>query len=512
MKAIFIIFFYSISIGQILPTIPSNVFRLSVGADASNFKWDLGENFFSLHGIGRHYFDSNTHNDSIRFSSNFDLYHTGRVYIDSVDTVEEWLNQFNSKYNFSLPVFGAQNIDTSLTMSSNGLFSEVREKKTSGKRLRLDYGMSNEVTLSATIPILDSYIIKQLFSDYSINEIDGAQILIDYHENVKNEFNTFLNSNAYSNLRRGLRDTLQLIYNLYYTNNGDYSVNWIFHSQNDPINNQLVDPMFIPNGISQDTVSLIDLVNYFYPAQKSGKGINDITIGANILLKGNPSWAIDEPANALYGQIYLSVPFGKTISPFAKVGQKQFSEANIGSGVNRWTLGLYGSKEIESRSKSKVFRGRVFVQTQLHFSTVTTLNTPALFFSGGHSHPDSILSLVGNTYKYDMGTGLNLKVGGEFEVIKNRLKFLGEIAPKYNGQDNYSSKDRNWDAWMEKQSRSNNFMDLKCEFWLMNSISKYRFGPISFDLYAGYSTKLIANNTYLGWRTYAGITTFYQGW
>ena len=46
----------------------------------------------------------------------------------------------------------------------------------------------------------------------------------------------------------------------------------------------------------------------------------------------------------------------------------------------------------------------------------------------------------------------------------------------------------------------------------MNSLSKYRFGPIPFDLYAGAVTSLAANNIDKGWKIYAGITTYYQGW
>ena len=56
--------------GQILPTVPSNVFRFSIGSSISESKWDLDEQSFDLRGIGRHYFDNITHNDSVRFSSN----------------------------------------------------------------------------------------------------------------------------------------------------------------------------------------------------------------------------------------------------------------------------------------------------------------------------------------------------------------------------------------------------------------------------------------------------------
>ena len=108
--------------GQILPTVPSNVFRFSYGSSISESEWDLDEQSFDLRGIGRHYFDNLTHNDSVRFSSNYDLYHNGSLMVDSVNTIEEWLTRFNSDYGFFLPVFGAQLIDTSKGVSPSGLY------------------------------------------------------------------------------------------------------------------------------------------------------------------------------------------------------------------------------------------------------------------------------------------------------------------------------------------------------------------------------------------------------
>ncbi len=55
-------------------------------------------------------------------------------------------------------------------------------------------------------------------------------------------------------------------------------------------------------------------------------------------------------------------------------------------------------------------------------------------------------------------------------------------------------------------------MDLRAEIWLLNSISKNRIGPISFDLYAGFKNSIIADNTFDGWNVYTGITSYYQGW
>jgi len=497
-------------IAQILPTVPSNVFRVSIGNNTSEATWDLNDNRFSLQGVGRKYFDHMTHNDSVRFSSNFDLYHTGTVYIDSVNTVEEWMTNFNTIHGFSLPVLGPQNIDTTKGMSPEGVFSEKRRKKIIGRRFDLEYGMSNEITLSVSIPIIDSYTIDQSFSDFSIGPIQGAPILVDYHQDARQQFNTFINSNSFSNLRRGLKDTLQLIYNMYYTNNGDYSVKWALHSQDDPINNLLVDQVFLPPGINKDSVSLSDLVSYYYPVQKQAQGIDDVKIGLTALLSGTPTWALDSLSDAIYGQFFITIPYGRTLSQFIDVRRKQFNEIQIGKGVSRISAGFYGSKIFKYK-----YNIRVYGQALLQFSTTTTLNTPALLFSGGHTNPDSILSLVGNTYKFDRGTGIMFNVGTELERFKNRLRLRAEICTVYKGQDNYISKDPEWDLWMEEyagNSPSYNRADIKAELWLMNSLSKNRFGPVPFDLFAGATSTLSANNIDIGWKIYAGITTYYQGW
>ena len=63
---------------QTFQPLPNNVFRMSIDQGSSSYNWERGETQFSLEGIGKMYFDPFTHNDSVRFSSNFDLYIQGR--------------------------------------------------------------------------------------------------------------------------------------------------------------------------------------------------------------------------------------------------------------------------------------------------------------------------------------------------------------------------------------------------------------------------------------------------
>ena len=509
-KIIFLICFETLLIGQILPTIPRNVFRISLGSKVEDSQWDIKNNLFSLDGIGRRYFDYETHSSSLRFSSNHDLYNSGTAYIDSITTIEEWMTNFNLSYGYSLPTFRAQNIDTSKIMEPSGQFSESRSKSVLKRYAHIDYGMSNEITLSMSIPIIDSYVVEQSYFNYSIGKVDGAQVLVEYHQNAKQELKTFIDSNDYSNLRRGVKDTLQSIYDIFYTKNGQFSKKWAWHSQDDPLNNLLIDKGFLPPGINKDSVSLSDLVSYYYPSKRIGDGVGDIKIGATILLSGTPTWALNGKGDALYGQLFVTIPYGKTLTQFLDIRQKQFDEAKIGSGATRWSVGICGSKMIDSKDLR-----RLYFQAQLDFSNTTTLNTPIELFSGGHSHPDSVLSLIGNTYKFDMGTGVDFIFGAEFEQLKNRLRIKGDIAASIKSRDRYLSKNRSWDRWMEHYSGNSpiyNKVDLKVEFWLLNSMSENRLGPFSFDICSGFKTSLAANNIYTGWEIFAGITTYHQAW
>ena len=523
----FIIFAMTLIAAQSFQPLPNNVFRFSIDKGSSNYNWDKGQKQFSLEGIGKMYFDPFTHNDSVRFSSNFDLYNVGSLYVDKIiidadtfsinSTVEEWMEKLNYDFNLSLPVFESQNIDTNSFMFPIGSFYEKRSRTIESRTLRIDYGFSNEVTFNISIPYIDLFLNDQSLSNISVSSIKGVQPLIDYHQNSKSVLKNFIDSEAFIDLPGdSIEKILQYVYDLYYTKEGDYSVSWIQHAQDDPIGNDLVHKSLIPLEIRSeegDYISLDSLVNWYYPNIKSGSGIGDVDIGLNILLKGDPPWSSKKSTESIYGQFFLSIPFGRTLSSFKNSfvdnnsKRNQLNEVVFGKSVYRWTIGFLGVRYPKGQSLAKVF-----YQGKYKFSLPTTLNTPIRLFSGGHTHPDSILKMVGNTYKYDMGDGLLIKAGGEYEISKNRARILGELSSYYRGSDKYLSKSARWDKYMEQQSGVVSKLDFKMELWLINSVSVNRIGPLSFDAYFGYKERLVANNTYGNKYFYFGFSTFYQGW
>ena len=527
---LFLFFYINLNFGQILPTIPGNVFRFTFGNDLNQNivnkpKWDIGKQEFNLKGIGRHYFNNLQHNDSTRFSSNYDLYYNGAVFLDPKPndtipgnkTVEDWISNFNSERNLDLPVFGKEGFDTSNTVNILGSFHQKQEKIVQYQNFVIEYGMSNEITLSLSIPLIKKYHIFNSIDSVVIGKAENVNSLINYHINSKNHFSNYLSSNEFSNLPGKLRDSIQTIYDYFYTPDGRYSVDWVFHSQDNPINNKLIDSRFFPI-TNNDTISLDSLINYYYPIKMIGQNknqkskIDDVTIGATILLKGKPAWISDERTNSLYGKILITIPFGPTINSFKSenIRQKQFKEIKIGSGVTRLSLGVFGGNNLDNYD-----RIRFYFQTLFKTSVPAILNTPVSFFSGGHSHPDSILSIVGNTYKFDKGSEINLNLGSEIIAKKNKFLFKTNLFYKHKMKDEYVSNDKNWDNWMEEHigySSSYNYLDFNLEFWLINSFSKTRLGPLSFDVFLGFNKIMYSKNTFDGFNAYLGFTSYYQGW
>ena len=144
---VFIWFCFGILLAQNFQPLPNNVFRVSIDQGYSNYNWDRGQRKFDLEGIGKMYFDPFTHNDSLRFSSNFDLYHPGSIYIDNIEfvqdtlkfrsTIEQWMRQLNTDFNLNLPDFGQQNIDTNIFRYPEGSFFEKRSNTITAQTLRL---------------------------------------------------------------------------------------------------------------------------------------------------------------------------------------------------------------------------------------------------------------------------------------------------------------------------------------------------------------------------------------
>tara|TARA_Y100000590_G_C15732381_1_gene1017497 strand:+ start:1305 stop:2786 length:1482 start_codon:yes stop_codon:yes gene_type:complete len=493
----------------LLPTVPQNVFRITYGKFFDKGYRDLGTQSFNLTDIGRAYFDHTTINNNGHFSSMSDLYHLGDVPFDSIQTVESWLSWFNLFMGTNLPTFESGYIDTTKPVIVGGQFIESQKRSISGRKLKIEFGMSDQITLSISIPAVNYFRIKQSING-SGNPIEGIGDIINFHLNAKTELESFIASDTYFFMRRGLRDSVKMIYDLYYKEDGDYSVLWALSSSNDPFNQGFTDSQFFPSEIGKDTVYLDDLVNYYYPKVKNGSGLDDITLGVTILLKGSPAWSVKKSSGALYGQLKIELPYGYTIRSYIKDREKQFKQASIGSGLTRWSIGLFGEYLLSDNRRPR-FYGNINLKT----STPEFLNTPVSLFAGNHSHPDSIINRIGETYKFSEGNLMQLSIGFDFEPKPDRFKVRFGTNYTYKSHDKFYSNYYEWDKLMTSHkgynsSFQNNIFLL--EYWIINSTSKNKIGPFPFDIYAGYQRSLSSDNTFDGWKIYWGSTLYLQAW
>ena len=186
-------------------------------------------------------------------------------------------------------------------------------------------------------------------------------------------------------------------------------------------------------------------------------------------------------------RMFLSIPFGFTIEPFKSIGLKQLSQLNIGAGVKKLSLGVFGGYSFNNKSKSRLY-GAIDIAS----SSPELLYTPINLFSGVHTNPDSIISQIGDTYKLKEGNWLKSMIGYEFEFLKNRLLIKFESRSISKSRDDYTSLDDEWDSWMENHQGYDTAMnkwDICLETWILNSKSKERIGPISFDMFLFFSTQ-----------------------
>ena len=174
------------------------------------------------------------------------------------------------------------------------------------------------------------------------------------------------------------------------------------------------------------------------------------------------------------------------------------------------TLGLFGGYHWKNKARSRVYGGIDIIS-----SSPELLYTPINLFSGAHTNPDSIISKVGETYKLKEGNWLRSLLGYEFEVSKDRLLLKFESRTISKSSDDYTSLDSGWDKWMEKHKgydSASSSWDICTEAWIINSKSKKRIGPISFDLVLGFRTTVNAKHTFSEYKLYSGITTYLQSW
>ena len=184
-----------------------------------------------------------------------------------------------------MAVFAAGCYDTTRIAIPSGTLNEKKEYKQRGRNFRIDYGISNEFMLSLVVPNI--YSMREEYSaNATIDRIYGVDDLIDYHINAMAEIDSFFQTISFITLPAETRDTLQMIYDDFYSTNGNHSILWALHAKDKPFTRGFIDPRFMsPNYSNGDTVTFDSLQSYYISPKKSGSGIGDMSLGVTALLK-----------------------------------------------------------------------------------------------------------------------------------------------------------------------------------------------------------------------------------
>ncbi len=500
--------FYLIN-SQVFPTIPKNVFRISFARGTEQGRWEMAEQGFELSDIGKMYFNHEVQNKLGHFSSLKDLYHIGNSPIDTIETIESWLKRFNEQTSSSLPLFESGFVDTNSSIFLGGKFLEQKKRMIHGRKLNIAYGMADNITISVDIPLFDRYTVNQSFSATG-DRIEGINEIVTYLQNAKLNLETFIDSDKYFFMRKGLRDTVQMIYDNYFSPVGQNSVLWAIKMPDDPLNEGFNDERFFDKTSLGDSVKLSDLINYYYPSRKTASGLGDIKMSFTILLWGSPSWAEADQRGAIYGRLEILLPYGYTIGSYLIEGKNQFKKANIGKGITRWSPGIFGEYLFNGEMRPRIFGNLNFAA-----STPEFLYTPVNLFSATHTHPDSIVTIIGEEFKLSQGNYIQYNIGFDFEPKPDRLRVRIKTNYTNKSRDSYLSNDKNWDRWMETHEGYNSKFSTRSvslEGFVLNSISKNRVGPFSFNMYAGLKKSIFSINTYDLWKFYWGVNFYLQSW
>ena len=106
----------SFCLGQVLPTVPANIFRVTIQNYNSSQELSLRNQKFSMHGISHAYFNDSKKNAFGFYNSSNDLFHIGSNELGESVTTESFLKIFNINYEQNLPDFNAGYFDTSLSL------------------------------------------------------------------------------------------------------------------------------------------------------------------------------------------------------------------------------------------------------------------------------------------------------------------------------------------------------------------------------------------------------------
>ena len=515
--------------GQAHFTLPKNVWRISVVKEASSENWvsaggkkGLPDEYFTLDGYGLKYFDH------LNPESKKDLVRLNEQYVSATDMTNKVIEAFQLKQaaigwgdtlaDFSQNFFGPDSVTIGGYISNT---KRTMERQLT--RIRFEYGLTERVTLTLGIP---NYASATQTNEWgwraSHSENIDLEGFIDYHTTNKAKFeNFFASPQYYDSLDTYFAGKLQAVYDAFYTTNGAASVLWVLEQGLDPLGTSITGAQFNPFSNSDKDTTNIDSLMKFYHPNRSTSGLGDIRWGLNFHLLGSPIWA-GESLFSVYGGIGMTIPTAKLISKFNpdKVDgdsgrPKQFSQLQLGEGVSALHFSLFGEFYRTVRSR----------EVKVNWSTAFKFNTEAKFwprvtprgtFSVQH---DSILSQIGEVYRFHRGDELFGSLVGSLELIPRKLKISAGQTWYLKRRDSYYSKDKRWNEWMaggtdlrkDYDTRSVMiFQDLALIF--QNTDPMNQFGSTPFEAELSVTLPVLTRHAWHAVEIRVSFVTYFQFW
>ena len=266
--------------------------------------------------------------------------------------------------------------------------------------------------------------------------------------------------------------------------------------------------------IETESDTIIDkIINYYHPQRRHTSGFGDISIGMKFLLFGVPAWSAKGVYSA-YAGFTVQIPSSRPLSQYKLTNEgkpSQFGEVTMGSGTTLWKFALFG--EFYKKAIKRLFT--INWLAELIFSSREILNTPIFFPGLQETNPDSLAERIGLTYFYKKGTGLRGELSGAFDLWPNRITLKGTQSWYYKNQDQFISKDIDWDNRMTSyDGYDTKQIQISQSFvvYLNNLDPIKRIGPIPFIIEIGVKVPLLTRNNYNSFQKWIGITTYYQWW
>jgi len=493
-------------------TVPANVWRVSVKPIVKTGSYigpggvkGVPNMPFSLSNYGTRFFD---HTNIVNgfYASETDAHNLDTLTYNSTYTIGQYIQYYNALYGDSIPNMSADFFGND-SISINGDVDINDIKRTSwGMNFSIEYGISDKVTFHLKIPYY-TYVSRTRSHSWNVNEIEGLESFIAYHENTRSLMDSALVNNFDSDLQN-IRDR-------FYSWGGANSLLWAMEGQ--PGVAGFYGAEFNPF-TQNDSISITmkQLMDYYYPSSQTASGLGDVELGLNVLLFGDPAWS--EKGNAsLYLGISALFASASRINTYRfssgiDYNQSHFTSLPLGDGVSKYSISVFGElyRNILNRNINITWK----VKAGINYAS--RLNTPISFVDQNTFDPDTIASAIGTKYNIEKGNDIFAMAQGKMELIPDWISVSGGVSFYLKGRDTFYSNDLKWNDWM--QYREDNY-DTRvtairqfAEVALHNIHPLKRIGPIPFEVRGGYSIPVFTRNTFSDISAWIQLVVYAQAW